>query len=95
MKSAFVGEWTIYTEEECLYAYSGKLQRPIENIFLRYCTLRNSSTVSIFAISDKSQTHRDTRPSIMINPLAKGDETSAALAVAEATVGQKVRYHEL
>ena len=31
----------------------------------------------------------------MINPLAKSDETSAALAVVEATVAQKVRYHEL
>jgi hypothetical protein len=31
----------------------------------------------------------------MINPLAKSDETSAALAVAEATIGQKVRYHKL
>jgi hypothetical protein len=30
----------------------------------------------------------------MINPLAKDDETSAALAVVKATVGQKVRYYE-
>jgi hypothetical protein len=29
---------------------------------------------------------------IMINPLATGEDTSAALAVVKATVGQKVRY---
>ena len=84
------------TEEECLHAQLGTLQQSIENILPGYCQLRNSSTVSLFAISDdKSETRRDTKPSIMINPLGKGDETSAALAVVEATVGQKVRYHEL
>ncbi|GFG35192.1 hypothetical protein Cfor_11683 [Coptotermes formosanus] len=38
---------------------------------------------------DKFQMRKDSGPSIMINPLSKGDETSAALAVVKATVGQK------
>jgi hypothetical protein len=67
----------------------------MENIYPGYRQLRNSTTVSLFAISDKSQIRRNSEPRIMISPLAKGDETSAALAVAKATVGQKVRYHEL
>ena len=68
----------------------------MENIFLGYRQLRNSSTVSLFVISDDEfQIRTDSRPTIMVNPLAKGDNGSAALAVVKATVGQKVRYHEL
>ena len=74
----------------------GNCNGPLDTFLHDTVNFGTSSTVSLFVISDdKSQTRRDTRPSIMINPLAKRDETSAALAVAEATVGQKVRHHEL